>query len=96
MRKLYAAEDRALPASPWERCPRPQLRRADWLCLNGLWERFLDETSGWFRQEKSDVDSLHIHFDPLHLGKEPLPQLLSEFGGCVWKVPEHSFNKEKT
>ena len=58
--------------------------------------RFVDSTSGWFHQKKSDVDSLHIYFDPLHLGKLPLPQLLSEFGGYVWKLPEHSFNREKT
>ncbi|MBR3037577.1 MAG: hypothetical protein IKI52_02625, partial [Clostridia bacterium] len=32
----------------------------------------------------------------LHLGKENRPQLLSEFGGFVWKVPAHSFNLEKT
>ena len=59
-------------------------------------DRFIDSTSGWFHQKKSDVDSLHIYFDPLHSGKEPLPQLLSEFGGYVWKLPEHSFNTEKT
>ena len=59
-------------------------------------ERFIDATSGWFHQKKSDVDSLHIYFEPLRLGKEPLPQLLSEFGGFVWKIPAHSFNGEKT
>ena len=59
-------------------------------------DRFIDATSGWFHQKKSDVDSLHIYFDPLHLGKLPLPQLLSEFGGFVWKVEAHSFNREKT
>ena len=59
-------------------------------------DRFVDSTSGWFRQKKSDVESLHIYFERLHLGKEPLPQLLSEFGGYVWKVPAHSFNEEKT
>lgn len=58
--------------------------------------RFIDSTSGWFHQKKSDVDSLHIYFDKLHLGQKPLPQLLSEFGGYVWKIPEHSFNREKT
>ncbi len=58
--------------------------------------RFIDTTSGWFHQTKSDVDSLHIYFDELHLGTKPLPQFLSEFGGYVWKVPEHSFNTEKT
>ena len=59
-------------------------------------ERFIDSTSGWFHQKKSDVDSLHIYFEELHLGKIPLPQLLSEYGGYVYKIPEHSFNMEKT
>lgn len=58
--------------------------------------RFIDSTSGWFHQQLSDADSLHIYFDKLHLGKENKPQLLSEFGGFVWKVPEHSYNLEKT
>ena len=58
--------------------------------------RFIDSTSGWFHQKKSDVDSLHIYFEKLHLGKKPLPQFLSEFGGYVWKIPDHSFNREKT
>ena len=58
--------------------------------------RFIDSTSGWFHQSKSDVDSLHIYFDQLHLGKQNLPQLLSEFGGYVRKLQEHSFNTKKT
>ncbi len=58
--------------------------------------RWIDSTSGWFHQKESDVDSLHIYFDPLHLGREARPQLLSEFGGFVWKLPAHSFNLEKT
>ena len=58
--------------------------------------RFVDSTSGWFHQKESDVDSLHIYFRKLHLGREKRPQLLSEFGGFVWKVPEHSFNLDKT
>ena len=58
--------------------------------------RLIDTTSGWYHQEKSDVDSLHLYFEKMHLGKKPLPQLLSEFGGYVWKIPEHSFNREKT
>ena len=58
--------------------------------------RIVDSTSGWFHQRLSDVDSLHIYFGKLRLGKQPLPQLLSEFGGYVWKLPEHSFNTEKT
>ncbi len=58
--------------------------------------RFVDSTSGWFRQRRSDVESLHIYFGRLRLGKERRPQLLSEFGGYVWKLPAHSFNTEKT
>ena len=58
--------------------------------------RFVDSTSGWFHQKESDVDSLHIYFRKLHLGRRKLPQLLSEYGGYVWKLPEHSFNTEKT
>ncbi|MBP5726744.1 MAG: hypothetical protein J6Y48_06675, partial [Clostridia bacterium] len=37
MQKLYTAEGRSLPETPWEAYPRPQLRRRDWLCLNGTW-----------------------------------------------------------
>ena len=58
--------------------------------------RFIDSTSGWFHQKKSDVDSLHIYFGKLRLGKQKLPQLLSEFGGYVWKNPAHSFNPDHT
>ena len=58
--------------------------------------RFVDSTSGWFHQELNDVDSLHIYFKKLHLGKEEKPQLLSEFGGYSYKIPQHSFNLEKT
>lgn len=58
--------------------------------------RFVDSTSGWFHQSKSDVDSLHIYFGKLRLGRKKLPQLLSEFGGFVWKIPAHSFNPHNT
>ena len=37
MQKLYTAAGRALPDIPWDRYPRPQLVRQDWLCLNGDW-----------------------------------------------------------
>ena len=58
--------------------------------------RFIDSTSGWFRQTKSDLESLHIYFKKLRLGVPGRPQLLSEFGGYVWKLPEHSFNPDRT
>ena len=59
--------------------------------------RLIDSTSGWFHQKKTDVDSLHIYFGKLKLGKRrDLPQLLSEFGGYVYKIDGHSFNPVKT
>ena len=59
--------------------------------------RIIDSTSGWFHQKKSDVDSRHMYFEKLHLGnRRDLPQVLSEFGGYVYKVKEHSCNQEKT
>ncbi len=58
--------------------------------------RFIDSTSGWFHQKKSDVDSLHQYFRKLRPGKGKRPQLLSEFGGWSLKYPEHSFNPDKT
>ena len=58
--------------------------------------RFIDSASGWFHQTESDVDSLHIYFQDLHLGRERKPQLLSEIGGWSMKLPAHSANDEKT
>lgn len=58
--------------------------------------RWIDTSSGWFRSRKSDVESLHIYFQPLHGGKEKKPLLLSEFGGYSFKIPEHSYNDKKT
>ena len=58
--------------------------------------RFIDTTSGWFHQTASDVDSQHHYLHKLRLGTENKPQLLSEFGGYCFKLPEHSFNLEKT
>jgi len=59
--------------------------------------RIVDATSGWFQQSKTDVESKHLYFEKLHLGKRRnLPQVLSEFGGYVYKIPEHSFHLKDT
>ncbi len=58
--------------------------------------RFVDTASGWFRWGDSDVESLHIYFHPICLLKSQRPQVLSEFGGYVYKVQDHSFNRNKT
>lgn len=59
--------------------------------------RFIDTTSGWFHQKKSDVESEHVYFHPLHLKRKypSRPYLLTEFGGYSWKVQDHSYNLKK-
>ena len=55
--------------------------------------RIIDATSGWFRRNKSDVDSRHIYFTPwstLKVSDKPL--VLSEFGGYAYPVEGHLFN----
>ena len=55
--------------------------------------RTIDATSGWFRQEKSDVDSRHIYFTPFSaLQPSDKPLVLSEFGGYAYPVEGHLFN----
>ena len=59
--------------------------------------RFIDSTSGWFRQKKSDVESLHIYFGSwkkLKACEKPL--VLSEFGGYCYSVKDHIFNPERS
>ena len=59
--------------------------------------RFVDTTSGWFRREKSDVDSRHVYFRKVKLkgdGRKPL--VLSEFGGKTYKAEGHLFNPDKS
>ena len=59
--------------------------------------RFIDSTSGWFRREKTDVDSRHVYFRKVKLeGDSKKPLVLSEFGGKTFKVEGHVFNPDKT
>jgi len=58
--------------------------------------RFIDTTSGWFRRNKSDVDSRHVYFKPVKLTAGDKPLVLSEFGGYSYKPKDHVFNTEKT
>ncbi len=56
-----------------------------------------DATSGWFAENESDVVSEHVYFKPVKLKADPeRPMVLSEFGGYSCKLPEHSFNLDKT
>ena len=59
--------------------------------------RFIDSTSGWFRREKTDVDSRHVYFRKVKLAGDGVkPLVLSEFGGKTFKVDGHVFNHDKT
>ena len=58
--------------------------------------RFIDSTSGWFRQKKTDVDSRHVYFKPIKLKESDKPLVLSEFGGYSYKPQGHVFNTENT
>ena len=58
--------------------------------------RFIDATSGWFRRERTDVDSRHVYFKPIKLKAVDKPLVLSEFGGYSYKPEDHVFNTEKT
>ena len=52
--------------------------------------RIIDATSGWFVQKKSDVDSRHVYFKPVKLGKVgKRPIVISEFGGYSHRVEGH-------
>ena len=58
--------------------------------------RFIDSTSGWFHQNKSDVDSYHVYFKPVKLEAGERPLVLSEFGGYACKIADHCYNRDKT
>ncbi|MCL2051643.1 MAG: MFS transporter [Lachnospiraceae bacterium] len=51
--------------------------------------RIIDTTSGWFVNEKSDVDSSHIYFKEVELKMTKRPHILSEFGGFSHLVANH-------
>ena len=55
--------------------------------------RFIDSTSGWFHQSKSDVDSYHVYFKKVDLAMGSRPMVLSEFGGYTCRVDGHCFNE---
>ena len=58
--------------------------------------RIIDSTSGWFKQNKTDVDSDHIYFKKIKIKKSDKPIVISEFGGYSFKLePNHYFNKHQ-
>ncbi|MBP3893552.1 MAG: glycoside hydrolase family 2 [Atopobiaceae bacterium] len=68
-----------------------------------VWD--LDQTrpvlsaSGWYDQGAGDIHGVHNYFRGMHMFDDPFAgqeksgsraQMMSEFGGLVWTVPEHS------
>ena len=58
--------------------------------------RFIDTTSGWFRETKSDVESRHVYFKKVKPVKSDKPFFLSEFGGYCYAAEGHLYNPEKS
>lgn len=59
--------------------------------------RFIDATSGWFWQNDSDVESLHVYFKKIKLPKNvSRPIIVSEFGGYCYAVKDHLFDEKKS
>ncbi len=57
--------------------------------------RIYDATSGWFIQNESDVDSRHVYFKPVKLGRlTERPIVISEFGGYSYRVGGHLFGEK--
>lgn len=57
--------------------------------------RIYDSTSGWFWRKCSDVDSRHVYFKPVKIGKtDGRPIVISEFGGYSHRVDGHLFGSE--
>ena len=57
--------------------------------------RVIDATSGWFVRSKSDVDSRHVYFKKVKLGRvSDRPIVISEFGGYSHRVDGHLFGAE--
>ncbi len=55
--------------------------------------RIVDSTSGWFKQKKSDVESIHCYFKPIKPVRSDLPIVVSEMGGYSVRVKDHFYNK---
>ncbi len=55
--------------------------------------RIVDTASGWFRTEKSDVESSHVYFRSEVLPETEKPHVLSEFGGYSRVISEHVFSR---
>ena len=59
--------------------------------------RFINTTSGWFEQSKSDIKSMHVYFRRVRLPKSNgRPIALMEFGGYSHAVRGHLFDDKRS
>ena len=58
--------------------------------------RLYDSASGWFSQNESDFDSVHVYFRNVVLKPKNRPHFLSECGGYTYKIKEHCYNPDKS
>jgi len=54
--------------------------------------RIIDTTSGWFLNNRSDVESSHIYFKEVDFEETERPHILSEFGGYSFILKEHCYS----
>ena len=53
--------------------------------------RVIDPTSGWIKENDSDVESLHIYFKKIKIKKANRPIIISEFGGYSYACLDHLY-----
>ena len=58
--------------------------------------RLIDSCSGWFAQQENPMESLHVYFKPVEVHPGRKPVALTEFGGAVYKLRDHSLSRGKT
>lgn len=56
--------------------------------------RPVDHASGWYDQHCGDVKSVHNYFRPIKAELDSRPFVLSEYGGYICHIPEHSYSQQ--
>ena len=52
--------------------------------------RIVDSASGWFEHKTGDVKSIHNYFRKLTVPEDVRATVISEYGGYVWHLEDHS------
>lgn len=56
--------------------------------------RPVDHASGWYDQHCGDIKSVHNYFRPIKAALDSRPFVLSEYGGYICHIPEHSYSQQ--